>query len=591
MEQAIQAASTVNAESKGSADLLKMIGTARGKGRGKDNQAAKSDEDLNALAPFLQFLNKQMLQADKSSSALGVNGKKITLEQAMLLLQGDFNLKELQQALADISQTGDTSEIDKEESGKSGFSMDTLLKQLGLLKKKMASGDSKADADTKIKGFLENELEAKTIQSGNEKIINDKNIVLNEPNGATLGKVGSTLVSGDESSKVKIEGRDLKNAIAMQSKEKKSDDINSQSQLKDESFNVSQSKIEGADSKKGIPTKSGEDKTLNINPQAQSKEQTVDSEIKVTDLPKEKIPVSKTDERAIQPEKVNFKEAQLSTSTAGKIVVNAAAGKEENKISKDIQPEEAVKEDHVIRNNVRLSMQETKESLINKDNLRFAQEQYQNTANAHSGNKVQMNAMQAIMEDVINAEQKEKTITGEKRNEEISSNLLNAVSSGSAKMEKSNSISPGEIINQVTNEIKETAANDGGRVKITLNPPSLGKLEMDVTVRNGKVEVVLVADNKDVQQTLNTHIDKLKGSLQTQGLTIERCDVFMQDRREEYQQSFSQQAFYQDSRSGGQGGNSNRQENLEEKVKIPSIISEQPVKIIRESADSISLFA
>ena len=145
----------------------------------------------------------------------------------------------------------------------------------------------------------------------------------------------------------------------------------------------------------------------------------------------------------------------------------------------------------------------------------------------------------------IKAEQKGKIISGEKGNEEISLTGVNAAGSGSASTEKINDVSPDKIIGQITNEIKEAAANDGGRVKITLNPPSLGKLEMDVTVRNGKVEVVLVADNKDVQQTLNTHIDKLKGSLQNQGLTIDRCDVFMQDKREEYQQSFSQQAFYQ----------------------------------------------
>ncbi len=601
MEQAIQASPSVNTESKGSADLLNIIGTARGKGKGKDKQAAKGEEDLNALAPFLQLLNQQMSEKNKSSSALNINGKKITLEQAISLLQGDINLKELQQALAGLAQSGDLANVGQEQNGQLEILVDALLKKMDLMKKNVAAGNIKTDAKGKADitaSLPENEFKAKTGNSENEqKAINDKTVILSSSGGTTLEKAGNKLSSRDGSSptaSVKTEGMEFKNAIAMQSVEKKSDNINFQSQIKDESSKVTQSKIDGMDFKKVISTKSGEEQTLHINPQTQSKEQTADNEIQFAGSQKEKLPLLKTDERTVQPEKVIFKEAQLSASTGSKIVVNVAAVKEENKISKDIQNSESSKEDHVIRNNSRLSLQETKESLISKDNLRFAQVQYQNTSNANAGNKAQLETMQAIMEEAagqIKVEQKGKTISAEIRNEEIALNTANAVGSGSAKVEKSNSLSPGEIISQVTNEIKEMASNDGGRVKITLNPPSLGKLEMDVIVRNGKVEIVLVADNKDVQQTLNTHIDKLKGSLQTQGLTIERCDVFMQDKREEYQQSFSQQAFYQDGRSGQ--GNSSRQEIPEEKVKTPtsSIISARPVNISDQSTDSISLFA
>ena len=556
MEQAIQSASPVNTESKGSTDLLKMIGAVMGKGKGKDNKAAKGEVDLNALAPFLQLLNQQMLQKNKSSvGALNVKGTKITLEQAMSLLQGDIDLKGLQKALASLAQSGDLAKLGQGQDGELEIPVAALLKEIDLLKKNLVAGNLKTNTDgkhDKIASAPNTELIAKT---GNSE--NDKNVILNSPIGTTSEKVGNKLFSQEESSP------------------------------------ATSAKLEGKDFKKVISTKSGEEKTLNINPQTQSKEQTADSEIKFTDHQKGKIPVSKTDERAIQPEKVIFKEAQLSASTVSKIAVNVAPVKEENKISKDIQASESAKEDHIIGNNSRLSLQETKEALISKDNLRFAQVQYQNTANANGGNKAQIDTMQAIMEEAagtIKAEQKGKTISAENRNEEISLNTANSAAGGSAKVEKSNSISPGEIISQVTNEIKEMAANDGGRVKITLNPPSLGKLEMDVIVRNGKVEIVLVADNKDVQQTLNTHIDKLKGGLQSQGLTIERCDVFLQDKRDEYQQNFSQHAFYQEGRSG-QGSNSSRQQNLEEKVKTQVIISERPVNILSQSTDSISLFA
>ncbi|PKN77103.1 MAG: hypothetical protein CVU52_01950 [Deltaproteobacteria bacterium HGW-Deltaproteobacteria-10] len=605
MEQAIQESSTVNAKGKGSADLLKMIGAVKGKGKGKDNQAAKGEVDLNALAPFIQLLNQQMREKSKSSAgALNVKGTKISLEQAMSLLQGDIDLQELQKALSGLAKSGDLAKSGHKQDGEFDIPFEALLKEIDLLKKNLAATNIKNNADGKhdIKvSVTDAELIAKNGNSENEqKVINDKNAILNSPAGITTEKRGNQLIYQQDTSPItlsKVEGKELKKVIPTKSGAENAGTINPQLNSQEESSPTAFVKVDGMDSKKAIPTKSTEEKTLKIDPQqqAQSKDHVADSEIKSAGVQKEKLPVFKTDEKAIQPDKVIFKEAQLSANTVSKIAVNPAPVKEESKAGKNTEAAESAKEDHVIENNSHLSLQETKEALISRNNLRFAQVQYQNTANANNANKAQIDTMQAIMEETagtIKVEQKGKTISYETGNEEISLNTTNAVGSGSSRMEKSNSIAPGEIVSQVAQEIKEIAANEGGRVKITLNPPSLGKLEMDVIVRNGKVEVVLVADNKDVQQTLNAHIDKLKGSLQTQGLTIERCDVFMQDKRDEYQQNFSQQAFYQDGRSG-QGSNRTRQEISEEKVKapIPSVITDRPVNISSSSTDSISLFA
>jgi flagellar hook-length control protein FliK len=559
MEQAIQAAFGGRGESKASTKLLKIIGTASGKGKVRDNQSGKGEEDLNDLVPFLQHLNQQLSRINKYSdaAAANTNGEKITLEQAMSLFPGDITEKELQQALASFTETGDIAKADQGKNGQLEIPIDALLKEMDLLEKNLAEGSNPEAKSDFITSLLDNELKTVNSNSENEqKIIIDKNGMLNQSGGMILENGEKKLFVEDESSP------------------------------------ANQAKITGTDFKNVTFAKPDEEEAIAVNPQTLLKEQAADSEIKIPAPEKEKQPVLKSDERTLQPEKIIFQEAQLSGNAADKIPANLTAVKEENKTSKDILPSESGNEDHAIFKNSRLSMQETKESLISKDNLRFAQEQYSNTANANAGNKVQTDAMQTIFTDAsgkIKAEQKGKTISAEKRNEEISLSPVNAAGSGSVKTEKNSSISPVEIISQVTNEIKETAANDGGRVKIILNPPSLGKLEMDVTVRNGKVEVVLVADNKDVQQTLNTHIDKLKGSLQSQGLTIERCDVFMQDKREEYQQNFSQHAFYQQDRSG-QESNS-RQDNPEEKINAKAIISERPVNVLRVSTDNISLFA
>lgn len=151
--------------------------------------------------------------------------------------------------------------------------------------------------------------------------------------------------------------------------------------------------------------------------------------------------------------------------------------------------------------------------------------------------------------DKVKTDPRNKSVSGEKNYE---SNLFNSLTSSglhSAKTAASD-VPSTQIIERIVAQFTEMMASEGGRVKMTLTPPSLGTLEMDVMIRNGAVRVMLIADNKEVQQILSGNLDSLKGSLQNQGLVIERCDVMMHDRREQYSQGFNQQqAFNQEQTS------------------------------------------
>jgi len=564
MEQFIQLTSSGKSPSGvfNSADLLTKNSNVGVKARKGDLQSVNTEEDQNALLPFLQFLNQQMSLQDKSSNATALS-KEITQEQAMLLLPDDISLKELQQALANLAQSGDTAEIDPGKNGQPGFNFNAWLKEMDFLKNNRTGGDVKEEVSagenetiTEIIAGLDKEINIKIFNNENEqKTISGNNILRNQVGLITSGDGGNKFDAENGKStdtSIKNMGLDLKNAIS-------------------------------------TPSNKAEISSINIQPQLNK--ETGDNEIQVEAAEKETQPVLKTDEKTLQSGKMLFPEAQISESTAGKITVNLTEGKEENKTRKDIPFSEAGEEDNIIRSNSRSSAQEIKGTQVGKDNLRFAEDQYSNAAKGNAANKVQSDTMQTILSEAsgkIKADQKGTTIIGEKKNEDISLTSCSAASSGTVSSEKINTVSPDKIISQVTSEIKEAAANDGGRIKITLNPPSLGKLDMDVSVRNGKVEVVLIAENKDVQQTLNTHIDKLKGGLQNQGLTIERCDVFMQDKREEYQQNFNQQAFNHQERSGR---DNRREDNYDEEVKSAAIIPERPGNVLRASTDNISLFA
>ncbi len=73
-------------------------------------------------------------------------------------------------------------------------------------------------------------------------------------------------------------------------------------------------------------------------------------------------------------------------------------------------------------------------------------------------------------------------------------------------------------------------AKMSGRVRIALNPPSLGTLDVDVLVRGNKVHVILQAENSDVKQMLQSNMESLKGSLRNQGLVADTIQVFAQEK-------------------------------------------------------------
>ncbi|MEN6469833.1 MAG: flagellar hook-length control protein FliK [Smithella sp.] len=189
--------------------------------------------------------------------------------------------------------------------------------------------------------------------------------------------------------------------------------------------------------------------------------------------------------------------------------------------------------------------------------------------------------------DKVKPDHNSKTTPVEK-NADMNSINTTTISGGSSTKTEISDVAPAQIINRVAAAFNETMANDGGRIKITLAPPSLGTLEMDVMVRNGTVKVMLTADNQDVQKMLSGNLDTLKASLQSQGLTIERCDVMMQDRREQYSQGFHQQAFNQE-QSAGQ--HDERGETYHPETKTVNPLITRPGHPFIGRSGNISIFA
>jgi flagellar hook-length control protein FliK len=65
---------------------------------------------------------------------------------------------------------------------------------------------------------------------------------------------------------------------------------------------------------------------------------------------------------------------------------------------------------------------------------------------------------------------------------------------------------------------------------MTLHPPQLGTIDMDIRVRDNRVSMLMLADNHEVKQVLESSLTQLRNALSEQGFQVDRVDVLVQDR-------------------------------------------------------------
>jgi len=100
------------------------------------------------------------------------------------------------------------------------------------------------------------------------------------------------------------------------------------------------------------------------------------------------------------------------------------------------------------------------------------------------------------------------------------------------------------VIDQIV-DAKELLNNGFGRARITLDPPNLGTVNLEIVVRKERVEVVIIADNSGVQQALQSRVDDIRTALQRQDLKIETFQVLLQENSANQQQANSGSMFRQ----------------------------------------------
>ena len=608
MGQAIQVIPGSQAESK-TADPLMMIGKVKSISQRDNKQAGQNDDAVNDMVSFIQLLHQQMSQAGKvpDDPALTINEDENTENTALLLSQKGFAAKDLQLTSAAMREIEADAQSPK---GSRLFSSDVLPEDF---KGKSVSGNAEAGlkqaTDEQIQtgsrlfssDVLPEDFKGKSVSGSAEagfkrkadvlsahQYSGDNDRPLTDSQTFVMGRTGEktsddaakNLFISDESLPAadKYSRNHLKEMPAMHPENVAGLQSDTKKVSKD-NFNA-QPDGEGADREKNFRLPGREKQTVVLNAEGET-------------VRTEKMAFNEAfsaDVAAGNPEMSLMKEKEEKRVGGGKPTETKITESENEDLSRlNISPasSEEDREYRKIINESRRAFRDAGEYQTRGDKKLFSEAVYPN-----ADNKVQSDAMPLNLSDISlksKTEQKIKNFSEDMKSAEISLNPAGRAGSLSENVQKVNDVAPDQLLSQVTGKIKENAAGEGGRVKVVLNPPSLGTLEMDVTVRNGKVEVILVADNKDVQQTLNHHLDKLKVALQSQDLTVEKCDVFMQDKHDEYQQNFNRQTFNHQSRSGQEHGR--RQEDSAEQTNNEEVVAGRPLNITRLSTERISLFA
>jgi flagellar hook-length control protein FliK len=143
---------------------------------------------------------------------------------------------------------------------------------------------------------------------------------------------------------------------------------------------------------------------------------------------------------------------------------------------------------------------------------------------------------------------------------------------------------PQAVMSQVLDGATQILREGSGRVTMTLQPPRLGTLDLDVVVQDNRVRMVMLADNQEVKQMLQAGMDDLRNALQDKGFQIDRLEVLVQNRPDDAGSNFWQQAGFGREDSAGKEERKREQESVH-------AAHEPPARPLRTGDSGISVFA
>ena len=175
----------------------------------------------------------------------------------------------------------------------------------------------------------------------------------------------------------------------------------------------------------------------------------------------------------------------------------------------------------------------------------------QSTKTAAAGQKTQgkaaTEAVQAAAQTNVQTNETGATAT-------VSSAQAQTVQTTTQAAQQSQNL-PAYVVRQVGEQMVQMVRQQLSSLRLTLRPPELGQLNLELSVKDGVVRVTMLAETAAAKSALDSGLEQLKYVLAQQGLKTERLEVLVNPDAQQ-EQAQSQSGGQNNSRSGLAGGES-----------------------------------
>lgn len=88
-------------------------------------------------------------------------------------------------------------------------------------------------------------------------------------------------------------------------------------------------------------------------------------------------------------------------------------------------------------------------------------------------------------------------------------------------------VNQSSVLNQVSEKINFALNQGQSRVTIQLNPPSLGQIDVSLSIRNNQLQATMIAESVQVKHILESNMHQLKVTLEGQNIEVDKISVFV----------------------------------------------------------------
>jgi flagellar hook-length control protein FliK len=86
---------------------------------------------------------------------------------------------------------------------------------------------------------------------------------------------------------------------------------------------------------------------------------------------------------------------------------------------------------------------------------------------------------------------------------------------------------PRQVVEQIVKGVKIQVEGGQTKARISLHPPSLGKVNMHIVTRDNQVSATFFAETSLVKEIIESNLPQLRESFQQQGLKVDQFNVFV----------------------------------------------------------------